>query len=235
MRSHGNLESLKVHTQTGIRLKMKKSIILAAFAACVSFAPLANAAMITFTPGDAAVPVSPGFGSLVPGGALGTNYKAFGVDFSYGGVEGIFNDPPLGFGGINGSGNLDLVTGVDGRIVLENTLTSATTNYFYAEAGNADVGSLTLKVFDIAMNVLATVLNGPPNGANGRTTFSYTGAGIAFFSIFGGDTFGVNEIRLNTPTAIGASAVPVPAALPLLGAGLGLLGIASRRKRKARA
>jgi hypothetical protein len=213
---------------------MKKCVVFAAaFAASVSLASMANASVITFTPGDAPVAETPAFGTLAPGGILGTNYTAFGVDFSYGGIEGYFDDVPFEFGGINGSNELDLLSPVDGRIVLQNTTTAATTNYFYAEAGFADVGSLTLNLYDTTMTLLASILNGPPNGVNDRTTFSYSGSGIAFFKIFGDDTFGVAEIRLNTPTLVdGPSQVPVPAALPLLAAGLGALGLAGRRKRR---
>ncbi|MEO8812933.1 MAG: PEPxxWA-CTERM sorting domain-containing protein [Caulobacteraceae bacterium] len=207
---------------------MKSALLggLALAAVMVGAAP-ASATLITFTPGDVAVPVSPPFGNLVPGGDLGTKYKAFGVDFTYGGVEGVFNDPPLAFGGVNASGQLDLVSPVDGRIVLLNTLTPATTDLLYAEAGSAAVGSLTLTVYDSLGNVLATALNGPPNGPHGRTTFQINTPGIAAFKISGADTFGVDEIHLDTPTGGG---VPEPMTWALMLVGLGGVGVALRRR-----
>ena len=194
----------------------------------------AMAAVISFTPGSAAVPVSPAFGSLVSGGALGTNYKNFGVDFSYGNIEGIFNDGGgvLAFGGVNSGGVVDLLTPVDGRIVLPGTLTTGATNFFYAEAGFAEAGSLTLSLFDSSLHFIASVLNGSPLGLNDRTTFSYSGSGVSYFRISGNDTWGADEIRLNTPTAI--SAVPLPPAVLLLGSALfGIGGLGRLRSKKA--
>jgi hypothetical protein len=185
---------------------------------------------ITITPGLEAVPVSTAFDVLAPGGALGTSYIEYGIDFSFGRVEGVFDDPPLSFSGVSAGGIVDLLSAVDGRIVLLGSLTAAVTNFFYAEAGFADEGTLTLSLFDSNGALIASVLNGAPTGASGRTTFSYSGAGIAFFSISGTDTFGVQEIRLNTPTV---SAVPVPAALPLLITAIGG-AVALRRRRKSK-
>jgi len=82
-----------------------------------------SASAITFAPdSNPAVAVSPAFGPLVAGGTAGTNYIDFGVDFSYGGQEGIFDDPPLAFGGVSSGGTIDLFSPVDGRIVLPGTL-----------------------------------------------------------------------------------------------------------------
>jgi hypothetical protein len=187
-----------------------------------------------FTPDSfGGVVVSPAFGALAPGGAAGTNYIAFGVDFTYGGVEGVFSDPPHAFGGVNGSGVVDLIAPVDGRIVVLGTLNQGVTNFLYAEAGYANDGTLLLSVFDTALSLIGTAPNGPPSGANGRTTFSISAPGIAYFSITnpGQDTFGVDEITLNTPVA---APVPEPETYAMMLAGLGLLGFAARR-RKGRA
>ena len=179
----------------------------------------------TFDPTDAPVAIGGPFGTVAE--VVGTSYIGFGVDFSWGGDEGVFSDPPPAWGGVNGSGVVDLVSAVDGRIVVEGTTNQGLTDYFYAEAGFAAIGSLTLELFDISMNLIASVLNDDPLGVNGRTTFSYTGAGIAFFRISGLDSFGVNEISLNTPTA---AVIPVPAALPLMLLALGGLGLVARRR-----
>jgi hypothetical protein len=196
-----------------------------AAAALLAAAPAFGA---TFGPGDAPVAVSPAFGPVAE--VVGTSYIGFGVDFSWGGNEGVFNDPPLAWGGVNGSGIVDLESPVDGRIVVEGTTDQGVTDYFFAEAGFADIGSLTLRLYDVLFNLLAEIPNGLPTGANGRTTFEYSGAGIAYFRIAGDDSFGVNEIRLNTPTAAGDVApIPLPAAgLLLLGALGGLVALRRR-------
>jgi hypothetical protein len=188
-----------------------------------------SVAAATFGPGDAPVAVGSPFGPLAE--ALGTSYINFGVDFTWGGVEGIFDDPPLAFGGVNGEGVLDLESPVDGRIVVEGTTMQGITDYFFAEAGFAADGSLLLELFDIAMNLLGSVPNGPPPGDNGRTTFEYSGAGIAYFRISGNDSFGVNQISLNTPTAAGVPPIPLPAGGVLLLGALGGLALLRRRQR----
>lgn len=201
---------------------------------CAS-ASLGTAEAATLSPSSAPVAVTPALGALVAGGTAGTAYINNGIDFSYGGVEGVFNGPPLAFGGVNGDGDLDLITAVDGRIVLEGTTNQGITSYFYAEAVYADIGSLSLKLFDVGRNLLATVLNNNTVGTDGRTSFSYSDFNIAFFEIAGNDTFGVNFIIVDTPSA----AVPVPAAVPipaaglLLVAGLGMLAMMKRRRRTA--
>ncbi len=191
-----------------------------------------GAQAITFTPdSNPAVNVSPAFGSAVAGGILGTNYKAFGVDFTWGNQEAIFNDPPHAFSGVNASGVVDLVSDVNGRIVKAGTLSSAVTNYFYAEAGFAAAGSLTLTVYNSALAVIGSATNGDPLGTHGRTTFAISTPGIAYFNISGNDSYGVNEIRLNTPTG----GVPEASTWALMIAGFGMVGIAARRRSLAAA
>src|ERR1043166_7003970 len=100
-----------------------KSKLFASLLLSLSLGAAAQAQIIVHTPGNAVgVNQTPAFSTLVAGGAVGTSLIAFGVDYSFGGVEGIFNDPPLAFGGVNGSGSLDLIAGVDGRIVTLNSL-----------------------------------------------------------------------------------------------------------------
>jgi hypothetical protein len=203
-----------------------RTIMGAATAIALAAAP-ASAAIIAFVPGDRPVAVGTAFGPVAE--VVGAAFTDFGVDFTPGNDEGIFDDPPLAFGGVNAAGEVDLVTDVDGRIVVPGTLTASVTSYFYAEAGDAATGSLTLSVFDTDGNLLASVPNGPSTGANGNTTFEITRAiaDIASFRISGADTYGVNEIRLETPG--GDVPVPAPGALALFG--LGLAGLAlSRRK-----
>jgi hypothetical protein len=184
-----------------------------------------HASTISFTPGSVpTVAVSPTFGGIVPGGTAGSNYVGFGVDFSYGGTEGVFDDPPLAFAGTNASGIIDLLAPVDGRIVVAGTTTQAVTDFLYAEAGDSPAGLLTLTAFDLAGQIIQSVLNGNPLGSNGLTTFSISAPGIAAFRITSAaNTFGVDEIRLNTPSAVAAA--PIPAALPLFASALAGLGV----------
>ncbi len=181
-----------------------------------------------FTPSSSGnVISSPVNGPLSAGGEAGTNYIAFGVDFSYGGIEGVFSDPPLAFGGVNSSGIVDLLAPVDGRIVEPGTINQGVTNYFYAEAGFADSGTLLLSVYDLSHNLIGSAFNDIPLGANGRTTFEINTPGIAYFEITnpGNDSFGVDEILL--------SPVPEPEIYAMLLAGLGLLGLMIRRRKQA--
>src|SRR4051812_25256728 len=113
---------------------MKLRIAAAALAVSL-MAGAAQASLITFTPTSAPVAQSPPFGPLAQ--ALADNYINFGVDFTYGNTEGYFDDGggTFAFAGVNGGGNVDLLSDVDGRIVLTGSHTSATTNFLYAEAG----------------------------------------------------------------------------------------------------
>lgn len=194
---------------------------------------LATSAHAALSPGafgpasNPAVSVTPAFGVLAAGGTLGANYIDFGVDFSFGGVEGYFDDSDIfAFGGINGSGDLDLLTAVDGRIVIAGTTIGTTTNFISVEAGYADVGQITLSVFDASNVLIASVVNGSTLGLNNRSLLSLTAAGIASFSVSSADTFGVAQISIG-------SAVPEPASWALLIAGFVVVGQARRRQRVA--
>ncbi len=192
---------------------------------------LSMSSAYAFTPSDfGGVVVSPPFGSLVSGGEAGTNYDTFGVDFSYGGVEGVFNDPPLAFTGVDSFGIVDLLSPVDGRIVVLGTSNQGVTNHFYAEAGFASAGALLLSVYDTSHNLIGSAFNGDPTGATGRTTFEINTPGIAYFSITdpGLDSYGVTEIVLGT-----ISPVPEPETYAMLLAGLGLLGFMARHRKES--
>lgn len=203
-----------------------------ALVAAVTLQVTVSAAPISHIPADEVPPVvvSPAFGPLAAGGTVGANYIAYGVDYTFGGVEGIFSDPPLAFGGVNGSNNLDLVSPVDGRIVVLNSLVQGLTNRIFVEAGFADPGSLLLEVFDIDGNLLDSEVNGLPLGPNGRTTFEIIRANfdIASFRVSGNDTFGVNFVEIEEPQA-----VPEPMTLAVFGLmGLVGAGYGLRRRRK---
>ncbi len=212
---------------------ISRSLILAG-AVLAGLSSGASAAILSFTPGSAPVAISPPFGPLAPGGAAGTSYKNFGVDFTFGNVEGYFNDGGgiLAFGGINNGGNLDLLTNVNGRIVVAGTLNQGVTNFLYAEAGFAAAGSLTLQAFNVNNVLIGSAVNGNPLGAFGRTTFSISTPGIAFFNITGNDTYGVNQIRLESPIAV-AAGVPEPSTWAMMLLGFCGLAFASSRRKAA--
>ena len=207
--------------------------------ACLALAAVltAGSAQAVLSPGafgpdsNPAVAISPAFGPLASGGALADNYIDFGVDFTYGGVEGFFDDGDVNeFGGINSAGNLDLLTGVDGRIVALGTLTSATSNFIFVEAGFAEPGTLLLQAFDSAFNLIGSQVNTAAVGPNLRSVFYISTPGIAYFSLTGSDTFGVAQISIDPRSA---GLVPEPASWMLMIGGFGLVGAAARRRRTA--
>ena len=176
-------------------------------------------ALLTSDPQTFGGTISPAFGPLAT--PVGTSYISSGLDFTLGNIEGIFDDGPFAFCGINSSGNCDLLTSVNARIVLPNTLTQGLTNYIFAEAGYAAPGSLSLIAYDALNQMLETQFFNPPTGVNGRYTaiINRSSPDIAYFYISGNDTFGVNVITIADPIAQGQTA-PVPGPLPLLGAGM---------------
>jgi hypothetical protein len=196
----------------------------------------AQAVIISHVPNDGVPPVvkTPPFGPLVPGGDVGDAFIDFGVDYSFGGVEGIFDNgggDEGAMGGVNAGNILDLLSPVDGRIVVPGTLNQGLTSFLRVEAGFAANGTLRLDAFDINGVLLASALNGPPLGPHGRTTMTIDRAGVFDIASFlvstpGEDTFGVDQVDLETPQG-----VPEPAGLLLIGLGaLGLLGYRRQRR-----
>jgi len=216
---------------------MRRSLFLpVAFAALLlaCAVPSGHAATITHSPGDRVPPVvvSPAFGSLAAGGTVGANYIDFGVDYTPGNVEGVFNDGVLAFAGVNGAGNLDLLTAVDGNIVVPGTLIPGLTSFVFVEAGFAGAGNLLLEVFDTDGLLLDSVVNGPPLGPNGRQTMTIDRGGVFDIASFrvstpGNDTFGVDTVSIEDPVAI-----PEPASVALFGLGVLGLGLQVRRRRR---
>jgi hypothetical protein len=82
-------------------------------------------------------------------------------------------------------------------------------------SGNCDL----VTSYDALNQMLETQFFNPPTGSNGRYTaiINRTSPDIAYFSISGSDTFGVNIITIADPITQGQ---PVPGPLPLLGAGM---------------
>ena len=208
------------------RLTLNKKIALAAALMAATGTPAVAAPLVT----DATVLATtiitptPPFGALTE--AVGAQTVATGIDFTYGNAEGIFNDGGgvYAFCGIAG-GNCTLTADVDGAVV-------GLAKSIYAEAGFAGAGSLTLSVYDSALNLLASAVNGNPLGVYGRTTFSITRptADIAYFRISGVDSYGVNQIVLD---GLANGAVPEPATWGMMIAGFAIVGSAMRRRKLA--
>lgn len=190
-----------------------------------------SAALISVTPDEAlsqGVNATTPFGTLDASGEVADSLVSFGIDFSYGNVEGFFDDGGgvYGFCGINASNICDLITDVDGRIVDQGTTNQALTNFIQLEAGFMNPDQGTLSVFDSAMNLLETV-TGAGTGPFGRSLFTINRAStdIAFFNFSSTDSYGVNQITIEAGTV----QVPEPMSVMLLG--LGLIGLVSSRKR----
>ena len=96
------------------------------------------------------------------------------------------------------------------------TTTQGLTNYVSVAAGNSDAGSLLLEVFDINNLLLAS----QSNISSGISTFGITRglADIAYFRVStpAGDTFGVDEVTIETPIAT-TTGVPEPASIAVFG------------------
>jgi hypothetical protein len=183
---------------------------------------------VSHTPasGSNPAPFTPPFGAFTPGNEAGNRYIDFGVDYTNAAAVAVFNDPPPAFGGVNGSGIVDLLAPVNGRIVLLGTTTQGVTSSLTVTAGSADSGgTLLLEVFDVN-NAL---LDSEPNPVGGFSAFGITRSSpdIAYFrvSTTSGDTFGVDEVTIESPVAI-----PEPATV-LLAACFGLFALPMRGMR----
>ena len=191
----------------------------------LGWATRSEAAVLTHTPSDGPNPaaVSPTFGTLVAGGAAGDRYVSFGVDYDAAGVVGVFNDPPLAFGGVNASGNVDLVSPVSGRLVVPDTTDQGATDFVSVLAGYADAGDLLLQAFDVN----GALVGSTTNTVGGVSTLSITAPldDIASFTVSTpvNDAFGVERVSVDTPVS-----VPEPTSLACVG--LVAAGLAGRRR-----
>jgi hypothetical protein len=220
---------------------------IAAFAATLILGGAAHATTIVFTPSSGAfgggVVETPWLGAVPAGGLLGSHYKGFGVDFTYGASEVYVNetDPPdapiYTFSGVS-NGQHNFFFPVDGRIVLPGTLTTGVPDFISIFGGASYTGLLQLSAYGTAGNLLGSTINTCPNDPMSNafgcfSQLSISAAGIASFKVeslsddLGPDSFGVREITLNTPTAI-----PEPGGWLLMILGFGAAGALLRARRK---
>jgi hypothetical protein len=210
----------------------KKCLTLICSLALVVLCLGTAAQAVVVTPGDAAVPVSPAFGSPVAGGIVTNQYNSFGLMFGPD-TAAVFDDPPLAWAGVNAGNVIDLLSPVSGFFVLPNTTTPALTSFVSVEVGILEIAGPTgaiLEVFDFNGNLLASSFADDGIGPHGRDLATIFANGIHSFKVStapgSNDTWGMDQIAFCgdlTP-------VPVPPALLLFGSGLlGLVGLKLRR------
>lgn len=204
---------------------MKLSLFAAAALAVIGCTS-AQAAIVK--PGDVAVPVSPAFGAVAPGGLVTNQYNGLGVNFST--PVAIFSDPPLAWSGVNSSNIVDILSPVGGFFTLPGTGTLATTGFLSVEAGNAGVGNLLLEAFDLGGILLGSTVNDDGLGPAGRTLLTLTLPGIHSFRVTTPvrDLFGVNQIEFGT--LVGRGTIPEPSTIALMLAALALASATRQRR-----
>lgn len=203
---------------------MKMSFIKAALASiAISASSFASAGLITHQGSDWTEATTPAFGTLTT--SVDEFFIDYGVDYTFGNTEGVFVDPPNALCGINSSGDCDLLTAVDGRIVDLGTTNQSSTSFISVVAGSSAQGTLLLEVFDLSMNLLGSATN----TANGASAFSVDRNGafdIAYFRVSGNDTWGLRSVTIESPLV---AQVTEPSTFAILM--LSMLGLASRRFR----
>ena len=162
---------------------------------------------IIFTPDSAAHSLCPPFAACPPGSQITDEYIDFGVDFTvFNGNPpvGVFIDPPEKFAGVNGSGDLDLVTDSCGRIVVPGSQSQATTDLIIIEAGNVlGPNDILLEVYDAGGTVIGSSIADDGTGEDGDlvAVVQVDGQTIASFCVITptNDTYGLRRIHLNDP------------------------------------
>jgi hypothetical protein len=165
---------------------------------------------ITFEPVSAPHPLCPPFGACPPANQITTQYLAFGVDFTvFNGhpPTGVFSDPPEKFGGVNASGDLDLITPDCGRIVVVGTGNQGVTNFIAISAGSVGgPADILLEAFNAAGALIGSSIADDGADADGDliAEFSDPGQQIASFCVSSPtqDTYGHHFVYMNTPVVV---------------------------------
>jgi hypothetical protein len=218
---------------------MKKSILFAAaFAATVSFASMANASSISGFGDPLSNPaLTGGIQQGFDGAAAGLYNSITLGGVTYSGVGAPLNIGSDYNGDYNTSGGQSIFNGFDltPSVFRFDFLSPVTAFAFNFGASNT---SWLLQAFSAGGTLLDSLSIGQVVASNAGDYFGLsTGSTIAYALLTESPSIGGDYVfidRFTTNAADGPSAVPVPAALPLLGAGLGILGIAGRRKHKSR-
>jgi len=165
---------------------------------------------IAFDPSAAGHPVCPPFGACPPAMQVTTEYLGFGVDFSaFSGNPpvGVFSDPPDKFGGVNGAGDLDLVTPTCGRIVEVGGTTQGLTDFIAASGGFVGgPADLLLEAFDIGGGLIGSSIADDGVDADGNLIAEVPDPtnSIASFCMTTptADSFGMQFVYLNNPSMV---------------------------------
>jgi hypothetical protein len=195
---------------------MKRSLVIIFLFFASAPASVLRAGIVT--PDDIGGPycVSPAFGSAACG--ITNEYEDSGIVFD--GRVAVFNDPPNAWGGISGTGIVDLVSSINGHLVLPGTSTLAVTDFLSVEIGFSGEGSLLFEVFDVHGFLLASTLNDDGIGPHDRTLATLKVPGIHSFRVSGLDSWGMNQIEYgNLPivSRSGRGNGPLPGAAPYRG------------------
>lgn len=205
-------------------MKRLSLLVLLAAAACA-------AAIVTPDSFGGPYCLSPAFGTAAC--AITDQYSAGGVVFSNGTGTATFNDFPDAWGGISGLNTVDLLSPVQGFLVVLGSTTSGLTSSLSVEAGFSDPGDLLLEVFDAGNSLIASRVNGLDGlGPNGRSLITLSVPGIHSFSVSSpvGDVFGVDQIELGAISSVPVAGVPEPGSAWFIA--IGLLGLLARRLRR---
>ncbi len=225
----------------------KSGVRLAAAAfACLFSVSLASAATFTFSDKTKFTPVA---GASVTDGYENANYGLFMADAEMSAVLGETQYTTTGYKDLNivhdGFGTNSYCAGCNGSFLLDFTSTSVGTSsgvsgvsmdYLNGDGNNPYTAFVTFGDGSTANYGLEKFIN--LNGFWGITSdllissiaFGLVDGGATLKGYFGMDNLTIGQHLFDEPPL---SAVPLPAALPLYGAGMALMGFIGWRKRRA--
>lgn len=205
-----------------------------AAAVMLAFVGSASAATINF---DDQGLVGPSFYASVDPRPQPLNLSAGGLNVSFGGGVILTNTSALPVNQTSVYGTSTLVSGMFNPITID---FSAPITNFLIDVLNGQTTTVDYRVSDNAGN--SSVFSLAPNLSSGASTIGFAASGtqVLIESISAPTTdwnFLVDNIRFNTGIqcdlggCVEVATIPVPGALPLLAAGLALLGAGTYRRR----